>query len=92
VDGARCSGCVSNARPRGGTLRSKRSPACWTAPFGWGLAAVTAIGLERHAEILEWLGEDFDPKIFDPEPLKADAAALAKRWTQKPAAKKPRPA
>ena len=62
----------------------------------WGYAEMLeAIGdkkHERHVEIREWLGEDFDPKIFDPEPLKADVAALAKRWTRKPVAKKPRPA
>ena len=45
---------------------------------------------ERHAEIRDWLGEDFDPKAFDPEPLKAKVAALAKLWSRKPAAKKPR--
>jgi hypothetical protein len=25
---------------------------------------------ERHAEMGEWVSEDFDPKRFDPEPLK----------------------
>jgi hypothetical protein len=47
---------------------------------------------ERHAEIREWVGGGFDPKVFDPEPLKADVAALAKRWSRKPAPKKSRPA
>ena len=47
---------------------------------------------ERHAEIREWLGEEFDPRAFDPEPLKTEVAALAKLWSRKPAAKKPRPA
>jgi hypothetical protein len=47
---------------------------------------------ERHAEMREWLGEDFDPLDFDAEPLSADVAALAKRWSRKPAAKQPRPA
>ena len=45
---------------------------------------------ERHAEIREWLGEEFDPEAFDPEPLKTKVAALAKRWSRKPPAKKPR--
>jgi hypothetical protein len=61
----------------------------------WGYAEMLeAIGdktHERHDEIREWLGEDFDPKAFDPESLKADVAALAKRWSRKTAAKKPRP-
>lgn len=46
---------------------------------------------ERHAEICEWLGSAFDPEDFDPEPLKADVAAPAKRWSRKTAAKRPRP-
>jgi hypothetical protein len=45
---------------------------------------------ERHAEINDWLGEDFDPSAFDAEALSANVAALAKRWSRKPAAKKPR--
>lgn len=45
---------------------------------------------ERHAEMREWLGEDFDPNAFDPKPRMAGVAALAKRWSRKPAAKKPR--
>ena len=61
----------------------------------WGYAEMLeAIGdkkHERHAEVREWLGEEFDPKAFDPEPLKAEVAALAKRWSRKSATKKPRP-
>ncbi len=62
----------------------------------WGYAEMLeAIGdkaHERHAEICEWLGSEFDPKDFDPEPLKANVAALARRWSRKPTAKKSRPA
>lgn len=61
----------------------------------WGYAEMLeAIGdkrHERHDEIREWLGEDFDPKAFDPEPLKAEVAALAGCWSSKPATKTPRP-
>ena len=46
---------------------------------------------ERHAEIKEWLAEDFDPKIVDIERLSGDVAALAKKWTRKPPAKRPKP-
>jgi hypothetical protein len=46
---------------------------------------------ERHAEIREWVGDDFDPHTFDAEPLRADLAVLAKHWSRKVAAKKPRP-
>jgi hypothetical protein len=48
--------------------------------------------VESHAEMREWLGEDFDPNAFDAEPLKADVAALAKRCARKTSAKKLRPA
>jgi len=60
----------------------------------WGYAEILeAVGdkkHERHAEIREWLGDDFDPTVFDSESLKAEVAALAKRWSRKPAAKKSR--
>ena len=63
-------------------------------PWGYGemLEALEDPGHERHAETLEWLGDDFDPYAFDAEHLKADVSALAKRWARKPATKKPRPA
>ena len=47
---------------------------------------------ELHAEMRQWAGEDYNPHAFDAEPLKAEVAALAKRWSRKPAAKRPRPA
>jgi len=46
---------------------------------------------ERHVEIREWLGDDFNSQALDPESLKADVAALAKRWSRNPTVKKPRP-
>jgi hypothetical protein len=63
-------------------------------PWGYGemLEALEDPGHESHAETLEWLGEEFDPHAFDAEQLKADVAALAKRWSRKPGAEKPRPA
>ena len=63
-------------------------------PWGYGemLEALEDPGHERHAETLEWLGEDFNPNAFDAERLKADVAALARRWERKPSPKKPRPA
>jgi len=42
---------------------------------------------ERHAEMREWVGDGFDPRKFDSEPLRAEVAALAKRWSKKPASK-----
>jgi hypothetical protein len=63
-------------------------------PWGYAemLEALADPDHERHAEIREWVGDDFDPHAFDAEPLRANVAALAKRWSRKPAAKKPRPA
>ena len=62
-------------------------------PWGYAemLEALADPDHERHAEIREWVGDDFDPHAFDAEPLRANVAALAKRWSRKPAAKKPRP-
>ena len=63
-------------------------------PWGYGelIEALQDPHHERHAEMREWVGEEFDPQQFDAEALKADVAALAKRWSKKPASKKARPA
>jgi hypothetical protein len=63
-------------------------------PWGYAemLEALAHPDHERHAEIREWIGDDFDPRAFDAEPLRANVVALAKRWSRKPAVKKPRPA
>lgn len=47
---------------------------------------------ERHAEMLEWLGTEFDPNAIDAEALAADVEALAKSWKPKPSTKRKRPA
>jgi hypothetical protein len=47
---------------------------------------------ERHAEFKEGLAGDFDPNIVDTDWLADEVAALAKRWSRKPAAKRPRSA
>jgi hypothetical protein len=44
---------------------------------------------ERHDEIIEWLGEEFDPKAFNVAAREAEVAALAKRWSRRPRAKTP---
>ena len=43
---------------------------------------------ERHNEMREWAGDDFDPHAFDAERLRDDVAVLAKRWAGKPTWKK----
>jgi hypothetical protein len=62
----------------------------------WGYAEMLEVigdkTQERHAEIRKWLGNEFSPKVVDPERLKGDVATLAKRWSRKPAVKKSRSA
>lgn len=57
----------------------------------WGyaefLAAIADPAHENHAEMTEWAGEPFDPKIVDVEALADAVAALAKAWARKPPTK-----
>ncbi len=43
---------------------------------------------ERHAEMKDWIGEAFGPTAANIEALSNDVAALAKKWTRKPSAKR----
>jgi hypothetical protein len=60
----------------------------------WGYAEyLEAIGNpkhERHAEFKEWLAEDFDPNFVDASWLAEKVNARAKRWSRKPAVRRPR--
>jgi Plasmid pRiA4b ORF-3-like protein len=47
---------------------------------------------ERHAELKDWIGDDFDPKTVDTDRLAEELAALAKQWSRKPATTRARPA
>ena len=62
----------------------------------WGYAEfLKAIGNqkhERHVEFKEWFPDDFDPNIVDAAWLAQEVAVLAKHWSRKPAAKRPRSA
>jgi len=62
----------------------------------WGYAEILeAIGdpkHERHAELKEWVEDDFDPNVVDADQLADALAALAKRWSRKSPAKRTRPA
>ena len=42
---------------------------------------------ERHDELTEWIGDDFDPHADQAEWLTAEVDALAKKWSRKPASK-----
>ena len=76
------------------SFRPVSAGGCWRPLWGYDemLEALADPAHERHAEIREWVGDDFDPHAFDAEPLRDNVAALVKRWSRKPAAKKPRPA
>jgi hypothetical protein len=59
-------------------------------PWGYAelLKAIADPKHERHAELTEWLADDFKPDIVDADMLIKDVAALAKRWSRKPAVKR----
>ena len=61
-------------------------------PWGYAetLEAIRDPNHERHAEVKEWIPEDFDPAVVDTERLEANLADLAKRWSRKPPARRPR--
>jgi hypothetical protein len=46
---------------------------------------------ERHAELTEWIGDDFDPNADQAEWLTAEVRALAKKWSRKSLGKRTRP-
>ena len=58
----------------------------------WGYAELPdAIGdpkHERHAEFKEWIADDFDHHVVDTKWLAEQVAALAKKSSRKPAAKR----
>jgi hypothetical protein len=45
---------------------------------------------ERHAELKEWIADDFDPNLVDAQWLTEQVDALAKSWSRKPPAKRRR--
>ena len=61
-------------------------------PWGYAelLEAIKDPKHERHAELTEWIGYDFDPDADDAEGLSAEVAALAKAWSRKPTSKRTR--
>jgi len=61
-------------------------------PWGYAemLEAIADPKHERHAELTEWIGDDFDPHADQAEWLTAEVDALAKKWSRKPASKRAR--
>lgn len=54
------------------------------------LEAINDPNHDRHAELSEWVADDFDPNVIDIEGLAAELAAIAKRWSRKAAGKRTR--
>lgn len=59
-------------------------------PWGYAelLEAIRDPAHERHAELTEWIGDDFDPSADEAAWLTADVEALAKKWSRRPAARR----
>lgn len=62
-------------------------------PWGYSelLEAIKDPKHERHAELTEWIGDDFDPNLVEADSLTAEVDALARKWSRKPAAKRAKP-
>jgi hypothetical protein len=63
-------------------------------PWGYAelLDAIRDPKHERHAELKEWIEDDFDPNIVDTDRLAGQLDALAKQWSRRPATKRKRSA
>jgi len=61
-------------------------------PWGYAefLDAIHDLKHERHAELKEWIADDFDPNVVDAKGLAQEVAELAKRRSRKPAVRRPR--
>ena len=64
-------------------------PECVGGPWGYAefLDALKDPKHERHAEMIDWLGVEFDPAAVDVEAIDASVEALAKSWSRKTSAK-----
>jgi len=62
-------------------------------PWGYAelLDAIKDPTHERHTDLTEWIGDDFDPAADGAEWLTAEVADLAKKWSRKPAGKRAKP-
>jgi hypothetical protein len=75
--------------PRLIEIRGRCPPEDCGGPWGYGelLEAIKDPKHERHAELVQWIGNDFDPDDDEAEWLTAEVEALAKKWSRKPGAK-----
>ena len=62
-------------------------------PWGYAefLEAIADPKHERHAGFTEWIDEPFDPDLVDTEQHARALAALAKKWSRKPAVRRSQP-
>jgi hypothetical protein len=79
--------------PRLTEVRGRCPPEDCGGPWGYGelLEVLNNPKHERHAELTEWIGDDFDPNADQAEWLTAEVHALARKWSRKPAGKRTRP-
>lgn len=79
--------------PRLIEVKGRCPPEDCGGPWGYAelLEAIKDPGHESHAELSEWVGEDFDPDDDEAERLTADVADLAKSWSRKSTGKRSRP-
>jgi hypothetical protein len=61
-------------------------------PWGYAelLAAIDDPKHERHADLGDWIGDDFDPKAANADARTQEVEELAKRWSRKTSSKKTR--
>jgi hypothetical protein len=79
--------------PRLIEVRGRCPPEDCGGPWGYAelLDAIKDPKHERHSDLTEWIGDDFDPEADGAEWLTAEVDALAKKWSRKPAAKRAKP-
>jgi Plasmid pRiA4b ORF-3-like protein len=58
-------------------------------PWGYAelLEAIDDPTHERHSDLLQWVPDQFDPRLADFKSLSDDVAAHAQRWSRKPSGK-----
>jgi hypothetical protein len=78
--------------PRLIEVSGRRPPEDIGGPWGYAelLEAIGNPKHERHNEFKERFADDFDPNLVDAGWLAEEVATLAKRWSRKPAVRRPR--
>lgn len=78
--------------PRLIEVRGRCPPEDCGGPWGYAelLEAIKDPAHERHAELTQWIGDDFDPDADDAEELAAQVEVLAKTWSRTPVKKRTR--